>query len=26
LHGKIDEMHTYIVYLEAKLKKPVPTS
>jgi hypothetical protein len=26
LHGKIDEMRTYIVYLEAKLKKPVPTS
>jgi hypothetical protein len=26
LHGKIDEMHTYIVSLEAKLKEPIPTS
>jgi hypothetical protein len=26
LHGKIDEMHAYIVSLEAKLKEPVPTS
>jgi hypothetical protein len=26
LHGKIDEMHDYIVSLEAKLKKPVLTS
>jgi hypothetical protein len=25
LHGKIDEMHTYIVSLEAKLKEPIPT-
>jgi hypothetical protein len=25
LHGKIDEMHAYTVYLEAKLKEPVPT-
>jgi hypothetical protein len=26
LHGKIDEMHAYIVSLEAKLKEPIPTS
>jgi hypothetical protein len=26
LHGKIDEMHVYIVSLEAKLKEPIPTS
>jgi hypothetical protein len=26
LHGKIDEIHAYIVSLEAKLKEPVPTS
>jgi hypothetical protein len=26
LHGKIDEMHAYIVPLEAKLKEPIPTS
>jgi hypothetical protein len=26
LHGKIDEMHAYTVFLEAKLKEPVPTS
>jgi hypothetical protein len=26
LHKKIDEMHTYIISLEAKLKEPVPTS
>jgi hypothetical protein len=26
LHEKIDEMHAYIVSLEAKLKEPVPTS
>jgi hypothetical protein len=26
LHGKNDEMHAYIVSLEAKLKEPVPTS
>jgi hypothetical protein len=26
LHGKIDEMHAYIVSLEAKLKEPFPTS
>jgi hypothetical protein len=26
LHGKVDEMHTYIVSLEAKLKEPIPTS
>jgi hypothetical protein len=26
LYGKIDEMHAYIVYLEAKLKEPIPTS
>jgi hypothetical protein len=26
LHGKVDEMHAYIVSLEAKLKKPIPTS
>jgi hypothetical protein len=26
LHGKIDEMHAYVVSLEAKLKEPVPTS
>jgi hypothetical protein len=26
LHGKIDEMHAYIVPLEAKLKAPIPTS
>jgi hypothetical protein len=26
LHGKIDEMHAYIVSLEAKLKKPILTS
>jgi hypothetical protein len=26
LHGKIDEMHVYIVSLEANLKEPVPTS
>jgi hypothetical protein len=25
LHGKIDEMHAYIVSLEAKLKEPIPT-
>jgi hypothetical protein len=25
LHKKIDEMHAYIVSLEAKLKKPIPT-
>jgi hypothetical protein len=25
-HGKIDEMHTYAVSLEAKLKEPIPTS
>jgi hypothetical protein len=25
LHGKIDEMHTYIVSLKAKLKEPIPT-
>jgi hypothetical protein len=25
LHGKIDEMHAYIVSLEAKLKKSIPT-
>jgi hypothetical protein len=25
-HGKIDEMHAYIVSLEAKLKEPTPTS
>jgi DNA repair exonuclease SbcCD ATPase subunit len=25
LHGKIDEMHTYTVSLEAKLKEPIPT-
>jgi hypothetical protein len=26
LHGKIDEMHSYIASLEAKLKEPIPTS
>jgi DNA repair exonuclease SbcCD ATPase subunit len=26
LDGKIDEMHAYTVSLEAKLKKPIPTS
>jgi hypothetical protein len=26
LHKKIDEMHAYIVSLEAKLKEPIPTS
>jgi hypothetical protein len=26
LHKKIDEMHAYMVSLEAKLKEPVPTS
>jgi hypothetical protein len=26
LHGKIDEMHAYVVSLEAKLKEPLPTS
>jgi hypothetical protein len=26
LHGKIDELHAYIVSLEAKLKEPIPTS
>jgi hypothetical protein len=26
LHEKIDEMHTYTVSLEAKLKEPIPTS
>jgi hypothetical protein len=26
LHGKIDEMHAYIISLEAKLKEPIPTS
>jgi hypothetical protein len=26
LHGKIDEMHIYIVSFEAKLKEPIPTS
>jgi hypothetical protein len=26
LHDKIDEMHAYIVSLEAKLKEPIPTS
>jgi hypothetical protein len=26
LHGKVDEMHAYIVSLEAKLKEPIPTS
>jgi DNA repair exonuclease SbcCD ATPase subunit len=26
LHEKIDEMHAYIISLEAKLKEPVPTS
>jgi hypothetical protein len=26
LHGKFDEMHAYTVYLEAKLKEPIPTS
>jgi hypothetical protein len=26
LHAKIDEMHAYIVSLEAKLKEPIPTS
>jgi hypothetical protein len=26
LHGKIDEMHAYIVPLEAKLKEPITTS
>jgi hypothetical protein len=26
LHGKFDEMHAYIVSLEAKLKEPIPTS
>jgi DNA repair exonuclease SbcCD ATPase subunit len=26
LHGKIDEMHSYTISLEAKLKEPIPTS
>jgi hypothetical protein len=26
LHGKIDDMHAYIVSLETKLKEPIPTS
>jgi hypothetical protein len=26
LHAKIDEMHAYTASLEAKLKKPIPTS
>jgi hypothetical protein len=26
LLGKIDEMHAYIVLLEAKLEEPIPTS
>jgi hypothetical protein len=26
LHGKIGEMHAYIVSIEAKLKEPIPTS
>jgi hypothetical protein len=26
LHRKIDEMHAYIVSLEAKLKEQIPTS
>jgi hypothetical protein len=26
LHGKIDEMHSYTILLEAKLKDPIPTS
>jgi hypothetical protein len=26
LHEKIDEMHAYTISLEAKLKKPIPTS
>jgi hypothetical protein len=26
LHAKIDEMHAYTVFLEAKLKEPIPTS
>jgi hypothetical protein len=26
LHGKIEEMHSYTVSLEAKLKEPIPTS
>jgi hypothetical protein len=26
LHEKIDEIHAYIVFLEAKLKEPIPTS
>jgi hypothetical protein len=26
LHGNIDEMHAYIVSLQAKLKEPIPTS
>jgi hypothetical protein len=26
LHGKIDEMHSYTVSLEAKLNEPIPTS
>jgi hypothetical protein len=26
LHAKIDDMHTYTVSLEAKLKEPIPTS
>jgi hypothetical protein len=26
LHGKIDEMHAYIVSVEGKLKEPIPTS
>jgi hypothetical protein len=26
LHEKIDEMHVYTVYLETKLKEPIPTS
>jgi hypothetical protein len=26
LHEKIDEMHAYTVFLETKLKEPIPTS
>jgi hypothetical protein len=26
LHGRIDEMHAYIVFVEAKLKESIPTS
>jgi hypothetical protein len=25
LHAKIDEMHAYTIFLEAKLKEPIPT-